>query len=100
MSMPMTGTAEYTLYQANPEAAKGMKGMREHLHGVCKQYVNHTVRVETMDGDVFEGILMGADRGVLYLKQPGANAMNRFNPYSDAILALVLFELLVITLLI
>ncbi|MEO3944898.1 hypothetical protein [Gorillibacterium sp. CAU 1737] len=100
MSMQMTGNTEHTLYQMNPETMNGMKTMREHMHHMCKQHQNQMVRVETMDGDVFEGILMGSEKGVLYLKQPGSDTSNRYNPYSDAILALVLFELLVITLLI
>ncbi|WP_058304148.1 hypothetical protein [Gorillibacterium timonense] len=102
MSIQQAGQTEQVLYQADSSTVNTIKATRDRLHQVCKQYVNHLIRVQTLDGDVFEGILLGCSNGVLFLRQSGAVAVHRFMPYSASsdILTLVLFELLVITLLI
>lgn len=64
------------------------------------------VRVQTMDGNVYEGTIVQVDDRFLYLSVPQAT-QNRaffpgafgFNPASNVILPLVLYELLVISLL-
>lgn len=98
LSMQSPGLQEQTIYQANP--SMNMKAMRDHIHHVCRQHVNRYVRVETMDGDVFEGMIVHCDKGILYLKLPGKSGRRSFsqNYYEDVILPLVLYELLVITL--
>lgn len=98
MSVPYTGPREQLLFQADPHTAERMKTVRDQFHRVCGQHVNRYVRVETIDGEVFEGVIAGCSKGVLYLRQH-EGGMTRFTPYSNAILTLVLYELLVITLL-
>lgn len=102
MSIQHLGQSEQTLYQADANTAGTIKSVRDRLHQICRQHVNHLIRVETLDGDVFEGIIVGCDKGVLFLRQSSSSSSNRFMPYSssEAILTLVLYELLVITLLI
>ncbi|MFB9326372.1 hypothetical protein ACFFSY_10645 [Paenibacillus aurantiacus] len=91
---------EHTIYQAHPNMGHSLKSARDHLHHVCRQHVNRYVRVETLDGDVFEGIIVHCDKGILYLKIPSKSGRRSFsqNVYNDVILPLVLYELLVITL--
>ncbi|TYP73256.1 hypothetical protein [Paenibacillus methanolicus] len=98
--MQSAGLQEQTIYQANPGMHPAMKSMRDQLHHVCRQHVNRYARVETMDGDVFEGVIVHCDKGILYLKIPGKGMRRSFsqNTYEDVILPLVLYELLVITL--
>ncbi|MBB3111665.1 hypothetical protein FHS18_003733 [Paenibacillus phyllosphaerae] len=100
MSMHSPNLQEHTIYQANTNMKQSMKSVRDHIHHVCKQHVNRYVRVETLDGDVFEGVIVHCDKGVLYLKMPGHAAPRGFtqNFHNDVILPLVLYELLVITL--
>lgn len=95
------GHQEHTLYQAGPHHPQSMKKAREHMHHLCNQHINQLVRVETLDGEVFEGVIVQCDRSILYLKIPGKGSPRAFMPnyYNDVILPLVLYELLVITLL-
>jgi hypothetical protein len=40
---------------------------REQLQQVCRSYMNRPVRVETIDGEVVEGVLVQADRRHVYI---------------------------------
>ncbi|MFD3257929.1 hypothetical protein ACE3MQ_04870 [Paenibacillus lentus] len=59
------------VYQANPNAVQTMKGMKDQLHKIGKQYANRPVRVQTVDGVTYEGLLSHADGGLLFLVIPG-----------------------------
>ncbi|AWB46959.1 acetyl-CoA acetyltransferase [Paenibacillus sp. CAA11] len=93
------------IYQASPETVNNMRRYRDHIHQAAAPYLNRRVRVQTIDGHVYEGILVYLDGGLLHLQTThphhAVHSINRsfFNPYSSAILPLVLYELLVITLL-
>ena len=103
MSIQEYRHSEQVLYQMDPQTAGSFNSIRDRMHQICRQHMNQLVRVETLDGDVFEGIVAGCDKGVLFLRQQSNyGSTQRFMPFnsSAAILTLVLFELLVITLLI
>lgn len=95
------GHQEQILYQVGSSNTHSLKSTREHIHRLCQQHVNQLIRVETLDGDVFEGFIVQCDRGIIYLRLPGTGSPRGFAPnyYNDVILPLVLYELLVITLL-
>ncbi|WP_246056178.1 hypothetical protein [Alteribacter natronophilus] len=59
--------------------------------------MNQRVRVQTIDGLVYEGTIVNCDRGLLYLRADHPEWYGR--SYDDFIIYLVLYELLVITLL-
>lgn len=101
MNIQYPGHQEQTLYQAEPNMKHNIKSVRDQIHHLCKQHANQLVRVETLDGDVFEGTIMHCEKGILYLSMPGYGNQRGFGPsyYNNVILPLVLFELLVITLL-
>ncbi|SFL98481.1 hypothetical protein SAMN03159341_11379 [Paenibacillus sp. 1_12] len=101
MSLQNPKLHEHTLYHADSNMTHHLKSIRDRIHHICGQHVNQFVRVETLDGDVFEGVIVQCNRGILYLRLPGDGGMRGFtsNAYNDVILPLVLFELLVITLL-
>src|SRR5690242_2570310 len=101
MSVQYPRLREQILYQADPSMTRSLKSIRDNMHHICRNHMNQPVRVETLDGDVFEGVIVHCDKGILYLKLPGYGAPRSFTPnyYNDVILPLVLFELLVITLL-
>ncbi|MFC4599753.1 hypothetical protein [Cohnella hongkongensis] len=86
------------LYKADNEWCEQLRRTRRKLAGVCGQCMNRKVRVETIDGHTYEGVVVGSDNTYLHLMTGDARF---FGPYaSNAIITLVLFELLVITLLI
>lgn len=98
-SQPVSaGKAPHHLYKADSGWPEQVRRTRQRLIGACGQCMNRRVRVETIDGHVYEGIVVGSDNTYLHLM---TGESRFFGPYaSSAILTLVLFELLVITLLI
>ncbi|WP_348621841.1 hypothetical protein [Paenibacillus polymyxa] len=105
--MPYNTVSPQTLYQARPELQAELKNIRDHLHYQLSPYMNHTVRVQTMDHQVYEGTIIHIDADHLYLRVPqqyhspfsGTTAPDRSYAYNNVILPLVLYNLLVITLL-
>ncbi|MDF9845329.1 hypothetical protein M2105_006393 [Paenibacillus sp. PastF-1] len=94
------GMQQKVLYQADNQAVQNLKSVRHHVHNVCRQHVNQIVQVQTMDGQIVVGRLLGCDKGFFYMgvqQQGGQRAF--FGGSDEAILTLVLYELLVITLL-
>jgi len=90
------GPAE--LYRADAHWCDQVRKTRQKLAGICGQCMNRRVRVQTIDGHVYEGVVVGSDNSYLHLM---AGDSRFFGPAgSFAITTLVLFELLVITLLI
>jgi hypothetical protein len=90
------------LYQADGPFVQQVKAVRNHLHMLCRQHLNQLVRIETVDGQIYVGRIVGCDRGLLQIRvprQPAPGAPRAFYGYNDMILTLVLYELLVITLL-
>ncbi|WP_152395533.1 hypothetical protein [Paenibacillus guangzhouensis] len=112
-SAAVTSCNQNRIYQADEGFAGQLQKVREKLLPLCHQYKNRSVRVETIDGRTFEGTIIDVDAGHLYLQtQPGRRTYYPSpypypypqpypyqNPsYSNVILPLVLFELLVIAL--
>ncbi|MNC35096.1 hypothetical protein D3C75_835660 [compost metagenome] len=94
------GMQQKVLYQADNNYVQNLKSVRHHLHSVCRQHVNQFVQVQTIDGQVITGRIVGCDRGIFYLGVQNHGGQRAFYGGSDeAILTLVLYELLVITLL-
>lgn len=103
MSYQMGLHQQKVLYHADSNSIQTLKSIRTQLHNLCREYANHFVRIETIDGQVFIGRIVNCERGLLYLSVP-SHGTNRafFNSYhnnDELILTLVLYELLVITLL-
>ncbi len=105
-------TPGQVVYQADNQHVDAVKGVREKLHGICKQrLMNRHVMVKTIDGHEYEGIIVFIDDGNVYLSLAQDEELNkRFFPYGGfygpgpvnpggAILPLVLYNLLAITLL-
>ncbi len=88
---------EQIVYQADPTWVQSIRAMKEKLHSIGSQYIGRYVRIQTIDGQQFEGTVVQVDRGLLYLNVNQNFGYQR--PYNPAILPLVLYELLVITLL-
>lgn len=111
-----TGQPSTVIYQADPAVVQHLHGVRESLHHSCKPYLNHKVKVQTIDGMMHEGIIAGMDSKHMYLmitvnSEPARGFYNPYyHPYpgtgypypapiyNNAILPLVLFELLAISL--
>jgi len=92
------------IYQCEPHVHQTLRSVKDHLHQLCGRHANRLVRVETMDGDVFEGHIRHCDRGILYLTLSNEGCSRAFFPgpfipySSDFVLPLVLFNLLAISL--
>jgi len=105
MSLQYPVYQQQTLYQAEPTMHHTLTSVRDHFSHICKKYVNQHVRIETLDGDVFEGMIVNCNKGILYIQMqmPQQNGQRGFmgRPpfFNNVILPLVLYELLVITLL-
>ncbi|GIO32572.1 MULTISPECIES: hypothetical protein [Paenibacillus] len=94
--------AQPVLYQAEPHVAQTVKSIRDRVSQICRHYRNQAVRVQTLDGQVYEGVLTHCEKGMLYISIPypsGQQGQARGLYYNNVILPLVLYELLAITLL-
>jgi hypothetical protein len=93
-----TARSSNPIYTADSHWCEQVRRTRQKLAGVCAQCVNRRVRVQTIDGQTYEGVVVGHDNTYLHL----STSQNRFyGPYAGGfILPLVLFDLLAITLLI
>ncbi|MDR0270445.1 hypothetical protein [Paenibacillus sp.] len=94
--------AQPLLYQAEPQVAQTIHHIHDRVSQICKQYRNQAVRVQMLDGTVYEGVLTHCERGMLYISVPYPSSppgQSRGLYYNNVILPLVLYELLVITLL-
>lgn len=100
MSLQQQGQQEQTLYRMDPSTMHNVRSIQDHIGHICRNHMNKLVLVETMDGDVFEGILIHCERGILYLRLPSHGASRAFVPgfQNDFVLPLVLFNLLAISL--
>jgi len=99
------------VYEADPSHVDTVKTLKEKLHGVCrKQVMNQVVRVQMMDGQSFEGVVLHIDDDHVYLNLAQDEETTRglfppygpyppYNPAANAVLPLVLYNLLAITLL-
>ncbi|WP_165279995.1 hypothetical protein [Paenibacillus protaetiae] len=96
MSNP-AGPNSPVLYEADPSHAANMKQIRDRLNSICGSCLHRQVSIKTIDGHQYEGTVVHVDRGYLYLQCAVRDPRAFFAP-SSAILPLVLYELLVITL--
>ena len=107
MNVP-TGIGQTVVYEADSSLVQAVHQCREKIHHVCRQHMNKRVRVRTMGGQMFEGVIVGVDEHWLYLDTAGGLPRQPFvpyppyyyNPYASTILPLALFDLLAIALII
>jgi hypothetical protein len=94
-----------TLYQMDQTMFQSLHKMKQQVHGQCAKHINRPVRVQTIHGQTYEGYIVHIDAVILYLKPMTGHVRGFLDPYSaqntytNVILPLVLYELLVITLL-
>ncbi len=87
------------LYRGDPNIVPHLQSIREQIHNLCRFHVNKIVRVQTIDGEVYEGTIVSCDKRHLYLSIDNSNRQYGYDPYTPIIMSLVLYELLLITLL-
>ncbi len=94
------------IYEADAAWCEQVKAARRKLADICESCKNRTVRVETLDGEVYEGTLVGTGGSHLYLSVQDKRFFSPwgygfgYGGYGSFILPLVLFDLLTLTLLI
>lgn len=104
--MSETTHMQQTVYQVNPDMASTLRSMRDQAQKSVHQNMNRRVRVQTMDGQIFDGTIVHSDGKHVYLsvQQPMDMKRGFFPPFyggfNNVIIPLVLYELLVITLLV
>ncbi|MFD1176366.1 hypothetical protein ACFQ3W_08645 [Paenibacillus puldeungensis] len=94
--MDLQPMQQQVIYQADPTAMQNMQTVRSKINDLGKKHLNRYVSVQTMDGHTYQGVILGVESGIFYL---GVQQTPGYRQYYDAILPLVLYELLVITLL-
>lgn len=62
MSLQLQGQQEQTLFRMDPTTMHNLKSFHDHIANICKRHANALVRVETVDGDVFEGLIIHCER--------------------------------------
>lgn len=96
------------VYQCDQHTAHSMKQHKDNVHHTMKNAVNRKVRVQTVDNEIIEGVVVGVDVNFVYLRIEPANARGFYPgfppprpPYPpfNPILPLALFNLLTISLL-
>lgn len=100
MSLQQQGQQEQTLYRMDPTTMHNLRSIQDHIENICKNHIDKLVLVKTVDGDVFEGLLIHCERGILYLRLSSHGTCRGFVPvfHNDFVLPLVLFNLLAISL--
>ena len=100
MSLPQQEQREQTLYKMDSNMMHTLRSIQDQIGNLSKHHVHKYVRVETTDGDVFEGRLIHCEKGILYLELPSHGTSRGFAPgfQNNVILPLVLYNLLVISL--
>ncbi|MDU5144921.1 MAG: acetyl-CoA acetyltransferase [Paenibacillus dendritiformis] len=89
------------IYQMEPGTVQALYSLRDRVKHMGRMYKDRHVRVQTIDGQVYEGIIVNVDRCHLYLYTRMLTDQRALGGayYNNVILPLVLYELLVITLL-
>jgi len=93
------------IYQADPAWPSQVAHKRAAVMNAVHACMGHTVHIQTVDGQTYEGILVGVDgrHVLLQVSERGCPTCGPqrafYNPAAATILPLVLFELLVIVLL-
>lgn len=110
MTLP-SPPAQGSIYEADHAIYETVKHCRERIHQICRAHMHRRVLVRTVQGQCYEGTIVGFDDLYLYLDRATPGEMRPpypvvypvyppfFNPYSASILPLVLFNLLTISLL-
>lgn len=92
------------LYQTNNSFTQSLRDMREKMHHLCHKHMNRPVRIQMMDGTIYDGVIVNVDRGILYIQmqQPVMQRIlypdHAYNYMpSRIVLPLILYELLTIS---
>jgi hypothetical protein len=95
------------VYQADPRDIQSMQAMKAKVMELSEQYMHRAVRVQMIEGQHLDGVVVHLDNQYIYLKvEVNPETMRQpynpyYNPYnSSVIIPLVLYELLVIGLLV
>ncbi|WP_206669768.1 hypothetical protein [Paenibacillus luteus] len=86
------------LYEAEPQHTAMVMEVRDRVMNMCGGHMHKYVCVQMVDGHIYEGRIMHIDHCVLYLQCTMRDSRAFMNSY-NAVLPLILYELLVITLL-
>ncbi|WP_432776147.1 hypothetical protein AAFJ72_03975 [Brevibacillus gelatini] len=60
--------SEKKLYQADVQTVSLIKDMRENVQNICKEHIEKKVRIEAIDGQVFEGVIVDIDDQNVYVE--------------------------------
>jgi hypothetical protein len=60
--------SEKNLYRADIQTVSLLKDMRQTVHNICREHADQKVRIEAIDGQVFEGVIIDYDDQNVYLE--------------------------------
>ncbi len=58
---------QQAIYQAEPSTVQTLHSIRERVQYVGHMYKKRYVRIQTIDGHVYDGVIVNVDQGFLYL---------------------------------
>ncbi|MGI6187657.1 MULTISPECIES: hypothetical protein [Bacillales] len=81
-------SSQKQLFQAEPAAVSMLKDMRETVQEICKKHARQKVRIEAMDGRVYEGKILDVDDFHVYVEieendEGPADVMGAVEPVSS-----------------
>lgn len=56
------------VYRANPSIVDTLKTIREQAYNASRSVINQRVRIQTVDGQIYEGVIVNVDRNHVYLR--------------------------------
>lgn len=60
--------SDKNLFQADVQLVSLIKDMRQSVHEICQEHAEKKVRIEAMDGQVFEGVIVDYDEHNVYIE--------------------------------
>lgn len=60
--------SDKSLYQADVQMVSLIKDMRQSVHDICQEHAEKKVRIEAIDGQMFEGVIVDYDENNVYIE--------------------------------
>ncbi|WP_028545099.1 hypothetical protein [Paenibacillus taiwanensis] len=70
------------VYQATPNTVTNLKGVRERAQQAISPYVNSHVKITTIDGKTYEGVIVNLHGSILHLSIAGQPQPQQPMPYT------------------
>ncbi|MCG7407561.1 hypothetical protein MH117_09010 [Paenibacillus sp. ACRRX] len=69
--MSSNASESAVVYQATPNTVTNLKGVRERAQQAVSPYINSPVKITTIDGQIYEGVIVKVEGSILHLSIAG-----------------------------